>query len=280
MSQQGLPLSGQRVLVTRPARQADALCQSLKGKGAEPVRFPTLEIEPAEDYMDSLEIIKQAFMELDRYHAVIFVSANAARFAHEWIDRYWPQLPIKIHWLAVGEATARTLQKLDIPASCPESGMDSETLLTLPELQQIEGKSILICRGVEGREHLGQILVSRGAKLDYVELYRRVSPNYTEQDIESIIYKFLPSVMLVTSQQSLENLDNLCKGQKDSLPIHQLRQIPLIVPSQRIAHKAQQLGYNRVDIALNATDQSMIEAFQHTLQLTTADDEHGKIHER
>ena len=111
------PLSGQRVLVTRPAPQAEALCQSLREMGADPVRFPTLEIEPAESYMDSLEPLKQKFMELDRYHAVIFVSTNAARLGFEWIDSYWPQLPIKIHWLAVGDATARTLQKTGYPGN-------------------------------------------------------------------------------------------------------------------------------------------------------------------
>ena len=275
----GLPLSGQRVLITRPSGQADSLTRALQEKGADTVRFPTLEIQRAEDYCATLEPLKRCFLDLDNYQLVIFVSSNAARLAWDWIDSYWPQLPLGVIWLAVGEATRKTLLELDIPAHSPQNGMDSEALMALPALQQLENKRILICKGSGGREYLAEQLRAKGASVDYAELYRREIPKYSAQDIESIIYKSLPSVMLVSSQQSLENLEQLCGGENGSLPIHQLRQLPLIVPSQRVAQKAHQLGYSQVNIAQNATDSAMINALQHLLQHTTADDEHGKVHE-
>ncbi|MEH6627452.1 MAG: uroporphyrinogen-III synthase [Motiliproteus sp.] len=259
------PLAGIRVLVTRPAHQAAAICQALTDSGAEAIAFPTLDIQQVDDYSDNLPLLNNTFLNLDLYHAVIFVSANAARTGHDWIDRYWPQLPVGVHWLAVGKATANTLKALQIEVLFPEKGMDSEALLELTELNDVTSKRILICRGEGGRECLAEILTSRGAKVDYAELYRRTKPVYAEQDIESIIYKNLPSVMLVTSNESLNNLDQLCQGQQTPLPITQLRKIPVVVPSQRVAETAGQLGYSTVIVADNATDSAMIAAIQLNL---------------
>ncbi len=262
MGQPQRTLAGQRVLVTRPSHQAEPLCQALAAAGAEPIRFPTLAIEAAEAYCDNLQPLKHCFLELDRYDVVIFVSANAARLGYDWIDQYWPQLPVGILWLAVGNATAQALIERNIPARLANTGMDSESLLTLPQLQQLAGQRVLICRGQGGREFLGDTLLTRGAQVDYAELYRRICPDYTEQDVESIIYKSLPSVILVNSNESLDNLDRLSRGVSGKLPIKQLRQQLLIVPSARVADNAMQLGYTRVRTAANATDQAMLEAIQ------------------
>lgn len=251
-------LTGERVLVTRPAHQAEALCRRLAALGAEPVRFPTLAIEPIEADAH----LKQHFLDLDRYQAVIFVSANAARLAHDWIDAYWPQLPVKVLWLAVGDATATALEDLGIPALRPTGGMDSEALLALPELQKLDHARILICRGEGGRELLAQTLSDRGAKVDYAELYRRGCPTYSATDIESIIYKCPPTVMLVSSAQALENLIHLCGQTADGQARRSLQQRRLVVPSPRVAERARQLGFEHVRQAANATDEAMVAALQ------------------
>ncbi|HET7688239.1 MAG TPA: hypothetical protein VFK46_06350, partial [Candidatus Macondimonas sp.] len=43
------PLAGLRILVTRPAHQAEGLCQRIAAAGGTPVRLPTLEIVPMTD---------------------------------------------------------------------------------------------------------------------------------------------------------------------------------------------------------------------------------------
>ncbi|WP_207061590.1 uroporphyrinogen-III synthase [Motiliproteus sp. SC1-56] len=256
------PLTGERVLVTRPAHQADALCQHLQALGAEAVRFPTLAIHPCTPDNPQYSSLKQKFLDLDHYHAVIFVSANAARLGHEWIDSYWPQLPLRIHWLAVGQATARTLSELGIPAQHPDQAMDSEALLALPILQELDHQRVLICRGEGGRELLAQTLQARGAQVDYAELYRRGCPTYSSADIESIIYKSPPTVMLVTSGEALDNLVRLCRQVNQQFEASALRRRLLVVPSPRVAEQAHQLGFEQVREAANATDGAMLEALQ------------------
>ena len=249
------PLLGQRVLVTRPQHQADNLCAQLEQLGAEPIRFPTLAIQAVDESDPGL---KQYFLNLDQYQAVIFISANAARLGYDWIDRYWPQLPIKVNWLAVGSATARTLLQLGLQSETIEGAMDSEALLQHPHLQQLENCKLLICRGQGGREHLGQTLRERGAQVDYAELYQRQMPVYSQTEIESIIYKSSASAMFVSSGEALSNLVDLTRA--TDKPSSRLVETPLIVPSQRVAKLAEQYHFNHIRVAANATDEAMIQA--------------------
>jgi uroporphyrinogen-III synthase len=256
------PFAGLRVLVTRPVPQADNLCQQLRLLGAEPVRFPTLKITPISESESGYQNLKNAFLNLDQYHAVIFVSGNAARMAHQWIDQYWPQLPVDIDWLAVGSATTQALQQCHIPVFCQHptgSLMDSETLLQLPRLQQLTDQKILICRGQGGRELLAETLHQRGAIVDYAELYRREIPVYSQAEIESIIYKPAASAMLVSSAEALTNLVTLTRTETTG---NVLTKIKLIVPSQRVAELAIKYQFKQIKIAANATDDAMLTALQ------------------
>tara|TARA_R110001583_G_scaffold21499_1_gene81692 strand:+ start:4961 stop:5794 length:834 start_codon:yes stop_codon:yes gene_type:complete len=258
VSNSTLPLAGQRVLVTRPEHQADALCASLIALGAEAIRFPTLNIRPTTKDDHDYPHLNNCFLNLDQYHAVIFISANAAKIGYDWIDHYWPQLPVATLWLAVGAATGRCLSQLGLPASAAGGSMDTETLLALPQLQQICDSKILICRGQGGREQLADELRLRGAKVDYADLYQREIPVYSQPEIKSIIYKSAISAILVSSGEGLCNLLNLTK-QPDSKK-SALSNTPLVVPSQRVAILAQQGHFNHIEVAANATDAAMIDA--------------------
>ena len=253
-----LPLAGQRVLVTRPTHQAHALCADLIAQGADVIRFPTLCIRPTGPDDPEYQQLKNCFLDLDRYQAVIFISANAAQIGYDWIDQYWPQLPDHIHWLAVGAATGRTLQQLGLPAAAAQGAMDSEALLALPQLQQLEHANILICRGHQGREQLFEDLQQRGANVDYAELYHREIPVYSHSEIESIIYKSAASAILVSSGEGLMNLIKLTQHPKSG--ISALTDTPLVVPSPRVATLAQQQHFNHIKVAANATDAAMVEA--------------------
>ncbi|MFT5720454.1 MAG: uroporphyrinogen-III synthase [Motiliproteus sp.] len=255
-----LSLAGRRVLVTRPALQANALCAALAARGAQAIRFPTLSIRPSDENDPGYQQLKTCFLDLDRYSVVIFISANAAQIGFNWIDQYWPQLPTPILWLAVGTATGRTLEQLGLPATLAEGTMDSEALLALPQLQRFDSSRILICRGQAGRERLRQDLQQRGATVDYAELYHREIPVYSQAEIESIIYKSAASAILVSSGEVLTNLIKLTRRPKSA--ISTLSDTPLVVPSQRVATLARQHHFNHIEVAANATDTAMIAALE------------------
>ncbi|MDX1802669.1 MAG: uroporphyrinogen-III synthase [Alcanivorax sp.] len=158
-----------KVLVTRPAGQAGALCQQLQAVGFTVQHQPALEIEPLP--VSAAE--RRLLMDLDHFHAVCFTSANAARLALDAMSDLWPQWPVGLHWLAVGRATAAELQRWQLPATVPAQGFNSEALLALPCLQHLQEKRVLLCRGEGGRALLEQTLRERGAEVLSLVLYRR-----------------------------------------------------------------------------------------------------------
>lgn len=159
------PLSGVRVLVTRPAAQATTLMNLVRAAGGEPVPFPTLVIEPVSPDNTEIQPLRES-------NTVIFVSANAAACGYPLLhDLEGPARRV----LAVGRATRRMLEQMGCrDVYTPESGRGtSEELLASPPLEDISGHRVCIVRGEGGRGTLKQGLVARGARVSYLECYRR-----------------------------------------------------------------------------------------------------------
>jgi uroporphyrinogen-III synthase len=257
-------LLGERILVTRPSHQSAPLCAELEALGAQALRFPLIEIAAFDSRNRNEEKeaaqIKRQILDLDHYQAVIFISANAAKLGYDWIDEHWPQLPLGITWYAVGKATARSLQKNGIEAQTPLSRMNSEALLALPALQRCRGQRILICRGEGGRELLAETLRERGARVDYLNLYRRRCPCYDTDTIEKHLFQNPPTAILINSVEALGNFVRLSQGTDNSRPRETLHQQRMIVPSQRVADKAREKGFGHIVKARNASDESIIDA--------------------
>lgn len=248
-------LEGRQVLVTRPAHQAAGQLRRLEALGAEPVLLPLLEIAPIDDTdAAACQAIKSRILDLDLYAGVIFISPNAARIGADWIDQYWPQLPVGVQWLAIGAATAATLEQAGIPARHVAGGYDSEALLADAALQQVDGQRFLILRGEGGRELLADTLRARGASVDYADLYRRRCPHYSAEVVQSTIFNPRLSVILITSGMALENLLQLA-GDAPAL-----LDTAIVVPSQRVAELARARGFNRIRTADGPDDASMIRA--------------------
>lgn len=263
------PLAGQRVLVTRPAHQAQDQIDQLTRLGATAVPLPLLQINAVTEDDPSYHPLKSRILDLDLYHSVIFISVNAARIGADWIDQYWPQLPLGVSWLAIGRRTTQALANYGITAFHSEQGYDSEALLAATPLQAIDGRKILIMRGQGGRELLADTLRQRGAEVDYADLYQRSCPHYSEAQLNSALTTPLDA-LLVTSAQALDNLQALAGPRLASLQHH-----PLIVPSERIASLAQQQSWQQVRVAEGPDDRAMIQALLPDMDLES-DHEHNR----
>lgn len=252
------------ILVTRPRHQAAGQAELLTSMGAQPVLLPLLEITPTSEDDSQYPLLKSRILDLDLYHKIIFVSANAVHTGMDLIDQYWPQLPVGIEWLAIGKQTCQQLSHYGISATPPEQGYDSEALLQLPALQQLEDQRILIMRGTGGRELLAEQLQARGARVDYADLYQRTAPDYTSAQISSTIGNKDVAAALITSGEALHNLDQLLQQQPQ---LNFLKTALIVVPSSRIASLARPLGYTRVIVANGPDDRSMAEAVLSNLDM-------------
>ena len=239
--------------MTRPDGSGDALSLACAAKGIDVVQLPLMDIVPFED--DGLAA--RQIMDLDHYSHIIFISTNAVRFGMPLIEQYWPQLPVGIHWLAIGEATANALSGYDIDASIADVGMDSEALLLLDTLQTAAGgRRALIMRGQGGREHLAQVLRHRGWGVDYCELYQRQVPVYPQGTLAHLLDELGVNCWLASSAETLQN--GLALASQEGRD--ELLQLPVVVPSERVADIALQLGCQRVVRASNAGSEAVVAA--------------------
>lgn len=256
-------MANPRILVTRPAHQAAGQAELLTSLGLDPIQLPLLEITPVNESDPGFALLKSRIMDLDLYHSVIFISANAVTAGMDLIDQYWPQLPIGIQWLAIGRQTAIKLETYGITALQSAAGYDSEALLSLPQLQQVDEHRVLIMRGAGGRETLAQQLSQRGARVDYADLYRRSLPPYTSRQISSTIGEKPFAAVLLTSGEALNNLTKLISEHG----LKTLQRTTLVVPSERVARIANELGYTRVITASGPDNQAMAETVLSTIDM-------------
>lgn len=273
------PLSGWRVLNTRPAAQTEKWRLALQEAGADSARLALMEIAPLTDPAH-IQAIKDRVMMLGEFQHAIFVSQNAATHGLHWIDQYWPQLPFELKFYAVGSATAAQLTDYGCRVTDAGGTMNSEALLALPALQDLSHQKVLIFRGLGGRPLLAERLSERGAQVDYCELYQRVFPRQGAIDrLAELRWGQKRDLVALHSGESLENwnqlLAELATGDTpndlaplsaniDRLPynLQQLKQVPIIVPGQRVAQLAKQLQFVQIVVADNASDQAMIDALR------------------
>lgn len=245
-------LQGVRVLVTRPAHQAEPLCRRIEAQGGEAIRFPVLAIEGPRE----LQALRQTLARLGDYDWAVFVSPNAVRWTCHLLDEQGLAWPAGLKIAVVGAGTARTIEALlGRPADlCPSERFDSEGLLALPELQQMSGRRVLVLRGDGGRELLASSLRARGAEVDYAEVYRRERPAVAPGALGARLAQGAPDILAVTSTEGLHNL----LAMVDAPTAERLKDCALLVVSERTAAAARELGFRAaVVVAEKASDEGL-----------------------
>lgn len=241
-------MHGLTVLVTRPIELAKQLARRIEQLGAHSIIYPVISIEAPDNSAQRDKRLQQ----LEDFDIAIFISPTAVTKTFERIKR----LPASLQVAAIGSSTEKTLEQHKVVVSIKPEGHNSEALLCHVQLQaeQIKGKSIVVFRGTGGREQLGNTLQSRGAKIYYAEMYRRVRPHdtasLTDNELDTI------SIIAVSSNQGLQNLFDLTTNTA------LLCQKPLLVPGDRGEQLAKTLGFPKVIQADNATDDACITALQ------------------
>jgi uroporphyrinogen-III synthase len=232
------PLSGRGIVVTRPREHALALAERIRAAGADPILFPTIEILPPENAGAVSSLIER----LDGFHLAIFVSPTAAVRGHGFVSasRVWPE---RLGVAAVGVGTARALEERGFRAVIAPSGEpDSEALAELPELRDLQGRSVVIFRGQGGREWLRARLEARGARVEYAECYRRARP---DADAGGLLARWQSGGIEAVSITSAEGLANFFEILSPTGRGY-LRATPVFVPHPRIALAARKLDVQEI----------------------------------
>jgi uroporphyrinogen-III synthase len=124
-------------------------------------------------------------------------------------------------------------------------------------LQSVAGQRVVIFRGDGGRELLGDTLTARGARVDYVECYRRARPQADARPLLDAWDGNALHAVTITSSEGMRNLYAMV-GESGRA---QLRGTPVFAPHPRIATVARELGCSHV-IDTAPGDDGLMEALQ------------------
>jgi uroporphyrinogen-III synthase len=244
------PLENIGIAITRPIDQAKKLAKLIEQAGGTPIFFPLIEITPLNDYSQFERVIS----EIGNYDWAIFISSNAVQNGMPQLIKQTAKLgiPSNLQFAAIGPVTAKELQSFGVKeVLVPKNKFDSESLLALPEMTNVAGKKVMLCRGVGGRDVLAETLRERGAQVTFAECYQRTNPQ-TNCDLLAQLYseKKLYGVV-ITSSEAMRHLLDLA-GNTDWL-----KHTTLFVNHARIAELPIQLGL-KVQIAGTAGDEAML----------------------
>lgn len=164
------PLSGKRVLLTRPREQGERTAALLRERGAEPIVLPAIEIGPAAD----TQALDAALASLGSYAWVVFTSENGVARA---CGRLYASCKdarafggAKI--AAIGPATAAALERFGLRADVTAKEHVGEALAAaiLAAMGDARGR-VLVLRAKEARDVMPEALRAAGCEVDVVAAY-------------------------------------------------------------------------------------------------------------
>lgn len=246
-------LAGARILVTRPAHQAGSLTAAIEAAGGKTRNFPALAIGTRTLSEHESQLLQQ----LDNIDTAFFISPNAVQHALAAIRHAGVNIPASLRLACVGAGSQQALAEHGLTDVIrPEHSFTSEGLLSRPEFTDMKGKHVIIFRGNGGRELLKQSLQTRGARVDYIECYRRMLPDADPAALNDMIRNRELDAISVTSSDALRNLLVLVNDDLHGAA----RQLPLFVVSPRMAEVARELGFADIITSKRATDEAIVEA--------------------
>jgi len=248
LAKEDCDLTGVGVLVTRAAHQSAPLCRLIESHGGQAITFPALEIRGPEHP----ETVKSQLAQLDQFDIAIFISPNAVSQSLALLQDKTALAKLKI--AAVGKSTAHALAQAGLAVDIsPKERFDSEALLEMQALRNVNNQKIIIFRGNGGRSLLGDTLQQRGATVAYIEVYQRCKPSASASKLLEIWPKSI-HIVTATSIDILNNLASMLGAEG----LQQLRSTPLIVVSARMQAAVKKLGCENILLAERADDQSIL----------------------
>ena len=208
------PLNGITIAITRPVDQAKKLSALITAAGGTPVLYPLIEITALADYSQFEAVIQN----IQQYDWAIFISSNAVQNGMPRLVKVG--IPSSLQFAAIGPVTASELQSFGInqvltPSSHIQDGdkskvrFDSESLLALPEMQSVQGKKVMIFRGIGGRDVLAETLKARGAQVTFAECYQRINPQSNCDLLAQLYAENNLHGLVVTSREAMRHLLDL-----------------------------------------------------------------------
>ncbi|MDH2997112.1 uroporphyrinogen-III synthase [Pasteurellaceae bacterium LFhippo2] len=241
------------VLITRPDSRGQQLVELLTEHEIFAINQPLFTLEAGKELIQLPSLLSR----LNAGDYVFSVSKTAVDFANETLKQTGYKWRDDLQYFAVGQGTANYFAaSIEQAVRYPIKSENSEGLLELSEMQELENKNILILRADSGREFFSEQATSRGAQVQYLECYQRIISEGLSEKI-SLAKRSGIDTVVVTSCDILQSLvENTDEADKQWL-----FESDLVVISQRIFRLAMKLGWNKNQIWVSdkADNNSLLE---------------------
>ena len=217
-----------KLILTRPLYQNHKLIESIKMENLNIVNMPLIKIEGIIDYKH-YDINQKMNRSI---HCIIFISTNAVIYFGQLLKKFNLPFPKANFIAAIGKSTAQLIKDtFGAEVLFPKNIYDSEHLMYLSIFDNITEKYCLIIRGKGGRETLKNLLINRGAIVEYLECYQRSMIPFNAENFKDTK---IPSnnFILISSNEAAQHFVN----QITKLKIDVSNYI-FIVNHERIAEK-------------------------------------------
>lgn len=174
------PLSGQRVIVTRPRAQSEELAAGLRDRGAAVIELPVIELAPLADYT----ALDGSIRKLGEYDWLVFTSANAVEYFRTRLTAAGRDArAIRGRICAIGPATSDALTSMGLSADVMPDESDSEGVAVTFSRVAMNGARVLIPRAAAAREFIPSALERLGANVEAVDAYRNIIPSSAQSRV-------------------------------------------------------------------------------------------------
>jgi uroporphyrinogen III methyltransferase / synthase len=177
------PLSGLRVMVTRPDDPHDPLADQLRQLGAEVLVQPAIQITPPADWRP----LDLALARLDQFDWLVFSSANGVRYLLERLIQTDDLGRLKkVKLAAIGSGTADELTRYGLHADLVPEQFRAEALAEALA-REAAGRRFLLARASRGREVLAEQLTAAGAVVEQVVVYTSADVEQADPDVAALL---------------------------------------------------------------------------------------------
>lgn len=201
------PLFGQRILITG---RFSPQYERLESLGAEIIEFPTIKIEPPENWSE----LDMAINKIETYNWIVFTSVNSVNyFIERLLINNKDVRDLKgLRICAVGTSTASELKKYGLRVDLIPDEFRAEGLVDAFKTYhegKLKGVKILLPRAENARELFPEKIKELGAEIDTPVTYRSEKPQSHAKRIKRFLREARITLAVFTSGATFKNFVEL-----------------------------------------------------------------------
>ncbi|OMP67536.1 uroporphyrinogen-III synthase [Domibacillus epiphyticus] len=208
------PLSGKRIVVTRPAGQAAPFIDKIEKAGGTAYAVPLIAFRMCEDIRDD-EVLSQLFT----YDWIIITSKNGAEFFIEKLSRSNIEVKkIPSKFAAIGTKTAKVLEKYGVTVSYIPDRFSADDLANDIIAGRFTPRKALIPKGNLARDIIGHTIRQTGAAADDWIVYETYFPDDEKVKLLDLIRRKQADMFTFTSPSAVRHFIQTIKEENEPIP--------------------------------------------------------------